>query len=153
SRRRAQPDLVARFDVLRAQLEGERASWVAPTIEVEEGARIEIDGQDGVRPLPRGSHFVVVRRAGAEVEAGYVEGPFAVPPPRVVVEPGLPKDGVHAERICDALELRTLVMARRRGDRIGVQGYRCGQGFVAPWYGEVATLEVGVERALAGAVE
>lgn len=153
SRRRAQPDLVAHFEIVRAQLEAERASWVAPAIELDEGARIEIDGQDGMRPVPRGSHFVVVRRVGAEPDAAYVEGPWTPPAPRVVVERGLPHDELHAERICDALELRTIVLARRRGGRIGVQGYRCGRGFVAPWYGEVAALDDGAARALGRSVE
>lgn len=153
SRRRAQPDLVARFEAVRAQLESERASWVAPAIAVEEGARIEIDGLEGLRPLPRGSHFIVVRRAGAEPDAAYVEGPWTPPPPRVVVELGVPHDGAHAQRICEALELRTIVLARRRGDRIGVQGYRCGQGFVAPWYGGATTLGDGAARALGRSVE
>jgi hypothetical protein len=148
SRRRANPELVERFDRIREQLEADRSRWPTPAIELDDDARIEIDGLDGLRPLPPGSHFVVVRRSGAEVDAAYVDGPWTPPPPRVVVERGVPRDVEHAERICEALELRTLVIARRRGDRFGVQGYRCGDGFSTAWYGAAQALDDGVFQAL-----
>jgi hypothetical protein len=101
-----------------------------------------------MRPVPPGDHIVVVRRPGAQPAAAIVATSWNVPLPQVVLGPGLPRNRNAAERMCDALELQRIVLARRRGDRIGVQGYECGEGYGPPWFGDVPTLAQGAAAGL-----
>lgn len=142
--RRMPPDLVARHEALRAELLATRGLWTAPNLRVGDDVAIELDGRSGARAVPPGEHVVVVRRPGAAPAGAFVESQWTPPAPEERLPEGLPVDAPHAEAICDALELRTLLLVRTRDERAAVQQYRCGAGFAAPWYGDAADLGDGV---------
>lgn len=151
--RRMPPDLVARHEVLRAELVAARAQWAPPNLTVGDEAAIELDGHAGARAVPPGEHVVVIRRPGAVPVGAFVSQSWSPPPPDERLPAGIPADAAHAERICVALELRTMLLVRTRDDRAGVQQYRCGVGFAAPWYGSAASLEDGVFTADTAALQ
>jgi hypothetical protein len=152
STRRVPPAVVEKHRALRESIEADRAAWPTPAITVEDvAAAIEIDGREGLRAVPPGRHVIVVRRVGAAPEARTIVLPdtWTVPPPQVVLRDKVPSDRDAAERVCEALELSRLVVARRRGQRVGLQAYACGVGFGAPWYGEAGTLPRGARAVVA----
>lgn len=142
--RRVPPDLAQRHARLREEILQARAQWTSLAIEGGAGAEIEIDDEVGVRPVPPGEHVIVVRRIGAAPVAAVTSSGFTVPPPKVELGAGLPRQREAAERVCTSLELSRIVVLRRRGDLIGVQGYRCGRGFAGPWYGTFDELDDGI---------
>ena len=129
-----------------------RESW--PTLAVELPADpavyVEVDGRPGLRPVPPGTHFVVVRRPGRAPVAAAVstDAPFELPPSPVVVPDAAPKDRTLAEAICERLSLGHIVLARIRDGRWGLQGYACGRGFGPPWYEGPDSIEDGVRVTL-----
>ena len=139
SGREVPPDVIASYEAVRARVLGERSTWRTPRFDGAslEGAEVEIDGVGGLRPVPPGEHFVVVHWPGAASRAAVFDGvPIPIEPPEVVVPPDLPRTRASAQRVCERLELDLLVMARIRGERLGVQAYACGGDFGEPWYSE-----------------
>lgn len=145
--RRMPPDLVARHEVLREALVATRSEWSPPNLTIGDDAAIELDGLAGSRPVPPGDHVVVIRRPGAVPAGAFVDGAWVPPAPDERLAAGLPADSEQAERICDALALSALMLVRTRQARAGVQEYRCGEGFAAPWYGATEALATGVSAA------
>lgn len=144
SGREVPPDVIASYEAVRTEVRADRARWIVPTFDPADvgGAQIEIDGIGGLRPVPPGEHFVVVHWPGAAARAAMFDGsPIDLEPPEITVPADLPRTRAAADRICDRLELDVLVMARRRGRRIGVQSYACGDDFGEPWYSEGAALD------------
>lgn len=137
STREVPPPVVEAYGRLRtAVVEGE-ASWPRlQIVEPPEPFAIEIDGVPGWRPVPPGEHLVVVRRPGVEPVGAVVgtDAPWSVPSAEVVLPTGLPRDRSAAQRICDSAELSSLVLARSREGRLGLQRYWCGEGFGEAWY-------------------
>lgn len=150
SPRRLPPELVERHASLQKRvLEDRSRTWIDLGIFVhDEGAEIEIDGIVGARSVPPGEHVVVVRRPGATPVAAIVSTSWNVPLPQVELGPGLPRNRAAAERMCDALELQRIVLARQRGERLGVQGYECGSGYGPPWFGDAPTIADGAASGL-----
>lgn len=136
STRRLPPDLVARHDVLRAELHAARDTWSVPEVEISGDAMLEIDGRPGRHAVPPGEHLVIVRRPGAPPVGTWLTAKWSPPAPNGVLEAGLPINAVAAERVCTTLDLARLVLARRRGGRLGVQEYRCGVGYGDAGYGD-----------------
>jgi len=147
STRRMPPDLVARHEGLRTATLAGQDAWLAPNVVLGPDAAIELDGQAGSRPVPPGEHIVVIRRPGAAPVGAFVGATWAPPAPVVLLAEGLPADADDAQRICDALALRQVLLVRTRQGRAGVQEYRCGDGFAAAWYGEPQALDDGVATA------
>jgi hypothetical protein len=159
--REAAPELVARYLELQRQLlERRESAWIMPTITLDqlgsEGPRatdpiteIEIDAVPGLRPVPPGSHFVVVYRDGHEPIAAWhdVAQPWLLAPakPRLADDP----DTTITE-VCEVLGLDVLILAERRDARVGLQGFRCGDGFGPVWAGTPEQLDRGATQALAG---
>jgi hypothetical protein len=150
SPRRLPPELVERHAALQKRvLEDRSRTWIELGVFVhDEGAEIEIDGIVGARPVPPGEHVVVVRRPGALPVAAIVATSWNVPLPQVELGPGLPRNRGAAERMCDALDLQRIVLARKRGERFGVQGYECGAGYGPPWFGDEPKIAEGAASAL-----
>lgn len=144
STRRMPPDLVARHEGLRAATLASRDQWVAPTVVLGDDAAIELDGRAGSRPVPPGEHVVVIRRPGAAPVGAFVTTEWTPPAADVLLAAGLPDDADDAQRICDALGLRQVLLVRTRRARAAVQEYRCGDGFAAAWYGAPEDLDDGV---------
>ncbi len=139
SGREVPPDVIASYEAVRTQVLAHRDVWRSPTFEgfSESGAQIEIDGIDGMRPVPPGEHFVVVHWPGAVSQSAVFDGgSIVLEVPEVTLPAGLPRTQAEAEQICDRLELDVLVLARVREGRIGVQAYACGGDFGVPWYSE-----------------
>lgn len=137
STRKVPPDVAEAYETIRLATLDAREDWAAPTLRgmALESAHIEIDGVAGMRPVPPGEHFVVVRFPGAQAQAAAVgPGGMVVDPPQVDVPSGLPTARVQADEICDRLDLEVLVLARVRDGRVGVQAHTCGAGFSDPWY-------------------
>ncbi|MBK8719957.1 MAG: hypothetical protein IPN32_35365 [Deltaproteobacteria bacterium] len=153
STRRMPPDLVALPQRIAAELDGERARWATPRITLGDDALVELDGRAGLRPVPPGSHLVVVRRPGARPVAAFIESDWDPPPPEEILAVGLPEDAAAAQRTCDALALREILLVRLRGNRVGVQAFRCGDAFAMPWYGRFDAIEDGTRTALRAAVQ
>jgi hypothetical protein len=168
----AAPELVARYLELQAELlAGRETAWIQPTVTLAtlatpaqagtEGPRvddddpdspiveIEIDAVPGLRPVPSGSHFIVVYRDGHEPVAAWhdVANPWVLAPaqPRLADDP----DRTIAD-VCELLGLDVLLLAEHRDPLLGLQGYRCGVGFGRVWTGSPEQLADGVARALAG---
>lgn len=151
STRAAAPALVERYEAVQAELLASRPSWRAPTLDLGEGPgpgaiEIELDGLPGPRPLPPGSHFMVVRRPGHAPAAAWHErdATWVVPatPERVVdeLQAAIPA-------ICEALALDALVLAERRGERVGIEVHGCARGSEGLWVGARDELDGGVARA------
>ncbi len=142
SGREVPPDVIASYEAARQQVLGERRRWPTPAFEGAsvDGAEVEIDGVGGLRPVPPGEHFVVVRWPGAAARARVTRGgSVELQAPEVVVPRGLPTTPAAAEAVCDRLDLELLVLARLREGRLGVQGYACGGGaFGEVWYSDEA---------------
>jgi hypothetical protein len=122
STRRVPPDLAERYEQERAAILARRDTWVRPELGVDlRGAQVELDGRIGMRPLPPGEHFVVVRWPGTPPAAGILGGrlPLALARPQTRIGSGLPVRAPQAQRICDTLELQQLVLARVRAGRLG----------------------------------
>ncbi|MEM6292748.1 MAG: hypothetical protein AAGA54_15855 [Myxococcota bacterium] len=136
SSREVPPDVIASYEKTRGSVVAGRDRWAPPPIEgALEGAQVEIDGVSGLRAVPPGEHFVVVRWPGAEAQAAAVSStPMVLTAPEVLVPDGLPATRVDADAICDRLDLDVLVFARMREGRLGLQAYACGGSFSAPWY-------------------
>ena len=104
----------------------------------------------GQRPVPPGEQLVVIRRPGGAPVGAVVDTatPWSFPDEAPVLAPGLPTDAGAAERICESAELDVLVLARRRDDRMGLQGYACGEGFGPAWYEGRDGWEAGIDFVL-----
>lgn len=155
STRDVPPAVAQRHAVLQRELLAGRSQWVTPRVTLPKGVvdptlHVEIDGVPGLRPVPPGRHLLVARRAGmAPVgEHADVTGGWSVPSARRRLAPGLPVRGEAAQTVCDGTEVDTLVLARTRGDRLGLQAYRCDEGYGDTWYGTAATLPAGVQHVL-----
>lgn len=151
STRRVPPDFAARYEQLREQIVTEVSMWSRPRAELPEGAVVEIDGQPGLRALPAGEHFVVVRRLGVPPWASVVsaDGVIEPPPAQPLLGPGLPADRAAAQTICERLELGSVVLAKQREDRVGLQSYACGRGFSEPWFSTPQPSADAIERGVA----
>jgi hypothetical protein len=139
STRRVPPDLAERYEVERAAIIAGRDAWVRPELGIDvRGAQVELDGRIGMRPLPAGEHFVVVRWPGTPPAAGIIGGKAPLQLTRMPTRIGsrLPVRAREAQRVCEELELQQLVLARVRAGRLGLQTYRCGQGYGEVWYSE-----------------
>jgi hypothetical protein len=153
STRQVPPPVVAAYLRQREAVVAKAAAWPSLPVSGASGVpfAVEIDGVPGQRPVPPGEHVVVVRRpglagVGAVVDTGT---PWVVPDDAPVLRPGLPPDRDAAERICESAELRWLVLARLRDDRLGLQRYACGEGFDSAWYEARDGWEPGIELVLA----
>lgn len=162
--REAAPELVARYLELQAQLlEARETTWILPTIRLAtpaqagtEGPRvdepiveIEIDAVMGLRPVPPGSHFIVVYRDGYEPVAAWhdVASTWELAP----AKPRLADDPDHTmAQVCEVLGLDVLILAERRDALVGLQALRCGVGLGPMWSGAPEQLELGVAHVLAG---
>ncbi len=153
STRRMPPDLAAMHERIAEQLQREAPTWTTPEVTLGDDALVELDGRAGLRPVPPGPHLVVVRRPGARPVAALVEGPWRPPPPEEILAAGLPVDRAAAQRICDALALRELLLLRSRGSRVGVQAFRCGLDFAQPWFGAWGGSASGIRTALRAGTE
>ena len=136
SSREVPPDVIASYEQTRTSIIAGRERWATPVLEGSLlGAQVEIDGVAGMRDVPPGEHFVVVRWPGAAAQAAAVGTvPMVITAPEVVVPDDLPTTRVQADSICDRLGLDVLVLARMREGRLGLQAYDCGGSFSAPWY-------------------
>ncbi len=154
STRQVPPPVVEAYLRRREVVMAEVASW--PELEVSWSSResmaLEIDGVPGRRPVPPGEHFVVVRRPGAAPVGAVVHTstPWVVPDQTPVLKPGLPVDRETAQRICESAEVSWLLLARVRGDRLGLQRYACGVGFGPAWFEAREGWAPGIERMVAG---
>lgn len=160
STREVPPALARRWLALQAELLAGRDTWGQPAVQLGTSplrdvpdAVLEVDGRLNGGPVPPGRHFLVVSRPGFAPRALSIEttGSAVVPqaPPLVGQDP-LPAR-TDAERVCEALGLERLVLAHRRDDRVGLQVYRCGEGFGPRWVGRVAEVPRGLTIVLAGA--
>ncbi len=137
STRRVPPAFAEAFAKVRDDVLATRDRWSAPKVRpVQVGLEIEIDGVAGLRPVPPGDHFVVVRRPGMPPWGIVVtpEEEIVLPGGTEAIGPGLPASIEVAERICDAVGLGRLVLLRLREGRLGLQGYACGEGFGPVWH-------------------
>lgn len=153
STRRMPPELVALHRRIADELAAERDAWVTPRITLGDDALVELDGRAGLRPVPPGPHLVVLRRPGAKPVAAFIESQWEPPPPEEILAAGLPADAAAAQRTCDALALREILLVRMRGARVGVQAFRCGDTFAVPWYGRFDAVEDGTRTALRAAAQ
>ncbi len=153
STRQVPPPVVEAYLRQREAVVARAARW--PSLPVsgpsEVPFAVEIDGVPGQRPVPPGEHLVVVRRPGRSAVGAVVHTatPWAIPDDAPLLRPGLPPDRDAAERICESAELRWLVLARLRDDRLGLQRYACGEGFGAAWYEARDGWEPGIDLVLA----
>lgn len=137
STRRVPPDVAAAYETQRRELLARRDEWQGFEFSADVGgAQVEIDGVVGLRPVPPGQHYVVLRWPGAAPRGvvATVGAPLDVERPPIDVPADLPVDRASAQRICDELELDELVVARVRRRRVGVQTFVCGRGFGPVWY-------------------
>lgn len=155
STRYVPPPVAERHAQMRAREMGRHPRWPTPKIELPEGVEpedvvVEIDGLPGLRPVPAGEHFVVVRRQGMAAEGAYVNAAtvWPVPPGRTLLTPELPVEPDDAQVVCDALGLTVLVLARVEGRQTGMQAFRCGKGFATAWVGSENDVEAGASAVL-----
>lgn len=149
--RRVPPAIAARFEAVRVEVTGDRSSWKPiELLGITGDVHVEIDGVPGNRPVPPGEHLVVVRQPGRHPWGTVATGSVSVPRLPVVLDAGFPTRAEAAQRVCEALDLRTLVLAEHRADRVALQGYACGEGFGSVWYEDGASggLARGVRLAL-----
>ncbi|KIG18183.1 hypothetical protein DB30_01687 [Enhygromyxa salina] len=153
--REAAPELVARYHAIQAKmLAGRELEWIVPQLSDRAGSTlfVEIDGVPGLRPVPPGPHFMVVRRDGHESVAAWrsVGQAWELPdaPERISAKPELTIPTIEA--VCEALELDVLLLAERREQQIGLQAHRCGVGFGPRWVGRREALADGILVALDG---
>lgn len=152
STRTVPPDFAAEVSLVQEELLAGASTWPlwGPPGDParDDGFEIEIDGQEGLRPVPPGSHFVVVRRLGVAPAGAIVHTSDPLDalldfPAHEVLGETLRGRG-DAETICDRLGVDALLLAALRDDRWGLQTYACGRGFSAPLFvataGLVATL-------------
>ncbi|PRP90564.1 hypothetical protein ENSA5_63670 [Enhygromyxa salina] len=162
--REAAPELVERHQAIQsALLAGRDRDWIEPQLSLPDGATglsVEIDGVPGSRPLPPGPHFMVVRRDGHEPVAAWrgADQPWtpSLGAERVPNDPNAATatDAIDAiDAICEVLALDLLVVAERRGARVGLQAHRCGAGFGPLWIGPRDQLGEGIAVALDGPFE
>lgn len=153
STREVPPPVVEAYLRQREAVVAQAFAWPTLPVSAPSGAAfaVEIDGVPGQRPVPPGEHMVVVRRPGVPPVGAVVHtaAPWTVPEDAPVLQPGLPPDRDTAERICESAELDVLVLARRQGDRLGLQAHACGEGFEAAWYEGRDGWGPGLERVLA----
>jgi hypothetical protein len=153
STRHVPPSFAAEHRRIQAEVLAERASWPSLVLETSETTFfVEVDGRPGLRPVPSGTHFVVVRRPGRAPVAAAVstDTPWEVPASLELIPDAVPVDRTLAEAVCERLDLGHLVLARVRDGRWGLQGYACGEGFGPAWYEEPQSgLPEGVSVALA----
>jgi hypothetical protein len=146
--RRVPPAFASIYAEVQQSVLAAKAEWQPLRIRVpdSDAIEIEIDGRADARPVPPGEHFVVVRRAGIAPWAAVVHPAQEqqVPSGSIVVRAAMPAERDAAEEICDRLQLDRLVLARRQGRRLGLQGYACGDGFGPAWYGGAEPLARGV---------
>lgn len=136
STRRVPPDFVAVYDAIAREVRS--TAWITPDFgDLGEDDLVEIDGQPGLRKIAPGEHIVVLRRAGhPPVGALFTAGsPVRFPVSSEAIPDLFPADREAAERLCDKLELTQLVLARQREDRVGLEIYRCTEGYSPVWYG------------------
>jgi hypothetical protein len=140
STRQVPPSFAAEHRRVQAEVLADRHTWPSLAIEVPAQSTpvVEIDGRPGLRPVPEGTHFVVVRRAGRAPVAAAVSTDMVweAPPSLEVIPDAIPADRTLAEAVCERLALGHLVLARIRDGRWGLQGYACGRGFGPVWYEE-----------------
>lgn len=138
STREVPPPVVEAYLRQREAVVAQAFAWPSLPVSGPAGAvlALEIDGVPGQRPVPPGEHMVVVRRPGVPPVGAVVHtaAPWTVPDDAPVLPPGLPADREVAERICESAELDVLVLARRQGERLGLQAYACGEGFAVAWF-------------------
>ncbi|NVB41994.1 hypothetical protein G6O69_29475 [Pseudenhygromyxa sp. WMMC2535] len=162
SSRRAPPVIVERYAslqqaLLEARARGEWSEADAALAEAvaSQAIEVEIDGVAGLRPVPPGEHFVLVLREGhvPVAELRELDAPWTPvdSPERVLAKD--PEGLGEFEGLCEILELSLLVVAEQRDGRVGLQGYRCGQGFGARWIGARVQLGEGAEAVLGGPFE
>jgi hypothetical protein len=157
STRQVPPPVVEAYLRQREAVMADSRSWPSLLVSGAAGVpfAVEIDGVPGQRPVPPGEHLVVVRRPGVPAVGAVVHTaePWAIPDQGTVLAPGLPPDRGAAERICESAELDVLVLARERGDRLGLQRYACGEGFALAWYEGRQGWGPGIEGVVGGARE
>lgn len=152
--RRVPPDFADRYEAQRTAILGDPGSWETPRVDAGGDARIEIDGEPGLRSVPPGEHFVVVRRLGAQPWGVVMaaDGTVNVPRAETVIATGLPRHRKEAQLFCDRLETDVLVLARQRDERLGLQAFDCGDGYADPWFSlptpEPEAVQDGVRLAL-----
>ncbi len=152
STRQVPPPVVEAYERQRSSIVAEAGRW--PSLQVShpdgEPFALEIDGVPGRRPVPPGEHLVVVRRPGHAPLGAVVDTatPWVLPEDESVLEPGLPTTSDAAQRICQSAELQWLLLARQRGDRLGLQRYSCGQGFGPVWYEQFEGVAPGLSHVL-----
>lgn len=154
--RQAPPELIDRYLALQLELlEAREHDWITPRLRFADGddssasVSVEIDGVPGLRPIPKGPHFVVVFRTGHEPVAGFVEVELEWTVPATHERISTDPDREH-EAICRALAIELLVLAERRGTDVGLQGYRCGSGYGPRWSGKREGLSGAAPLLLAG---
>ncbi|MCA9708092.1 MAG: hypothetical protein KDK70_19730 [Myxococcales bacterium] len=138
STRQVPPPVAEAYQRRQAEVLAGEDRW--PSLQVSaptgEPFGVEIDGVPGWRPVPPGEHVLVVRRPGrAPVGAVVPTGAaWSIPADDAVLEAGLPQSREAAERICQSVGLRWIVLARHREGRVGLQRYACGEGFGPVWF-------------------
>lgn len=155
STRYVPPPLAARYEAARGREMAQHPRWPTPVVtlagdETDPSLTVEIDGLPGLRPVPPGSHFIVVRRHGRAPVGAYreAERPWEIPSGRPLLRESLPTDPADAQTVCDALGLTVVVLVRESGRQIGLHAYRCGEGFTTPWVGAEEALEAGAGAVL-----
>lgn len=153
STRRVPPPVVEAYERQREAAMADAARWPSVVV-IEPRGRplaLEIDGVPGQRPVPPGEHLVVVRRPGHAPVGAMVDTatPWRLPADEAVLKPGLPTTREAAQRICDGADLRWLLLARERGDRLGLQRYACGEGFGPAWFEQHEGEDPGLSHVLA----
>lgn len=153
--REAAPELVASYYAIQTTLlAGREQEWIVPQLSDSSDSEVsvEIDGVPGLRAVPPGSHFLVVRRDGHEGVAAWrsVDQPWALPAARERISDAPVLTVETIEAVCEALALEVLLLAERRDRQLGLQAHRCGVGFGPRWTGPREALADGIRVALDG---
>lgn len=141
STRRVPPDFAAEYQLIQAELLAGASSWPEWSVPQADGLEIEIDGWPGLRPVPPGRHFVVVRRLGYAPTGMllHTEDPWSFPDGPLVLASTFEGEA-QARAICDRLPVDQVLVAQKLAPRWGLQAYACGAGFGHPVFTREARL-------------
>ncbi len=147
STRQVPPDLVARHNGIRAELDAAPKAWVKVRVPGRGPVDLEVDGRV-TDHVPAGDHFLVVRRPGYAPVAQHGPVTVEVAWGELQVSNDPPTTRAAAEAVCRGADLDWFLLARRKGERVGLQRYHCGHGFASPSFLPGEELAQGVREAV-----
>lgn len=151
STRRVPPDFVVEYQSIQIELLAGASTWPRWAVTEASGALVEIDGELGLRPVPPGRHFVVVRRLGHAPQGQilHTDEPWtSSASPELLAKTF--RGPQEAQAICDRLEVDHVLAVERRQERWGLQAFACGVGFAMPIFAPEEELAMGMRRAFEG---